>query len=795
MTAHETLPVLPLKNIVAYPGSFLTLLVGRSASVKAVEVAVRSRAKKLVMIAQKDPTIEEPEPADLYNMGTIGTITECHNDDSGNFEIGVEGLSRARVLEIIAEDGHLKARLRTERDIEPKSRSAQTLVTRILESFSRFAELNQSLPAGALENARQARTAGTMADLVASYTLRRVQDRQKILEATDVLERLESLQALLEEEIEVLEVEERIRQKVRRQVDRSQKEFWLREQLKAIHEELGTDLASEVEELRRKVDAKGLPSEVAEKVLREISRLERMPQVSPEGTVVRSYVDLVLSLPWHERSEERLDLSIAKEVLDRDHYGLQEVKERILEFLAVYSLVGRESRPVKGPILCFVGPPGVGKTSLGQSIARALNRRFVRISLGGIRDEAEIRGHRRTYVGALPGRIVQAMRTASTVNPVIMLDEIDKLGADFRGDPASALLEVLDPEQNHGFVDHYLEVPYDLSQVMFLTTANTVHTIPKALLDRMEVIEIGGYSEDEKVQIARRHLLPKQLRAHGIDPRYVEISERMFRYIINYYTHEAGVRGLERRLAAICRKAAKQLVEGRTARIRITPHKLIEYLGPPRRIYDRRPSTSQVGVALGMAWTEYGGDILPVEVMAIPGKGQLITTGRLGDILQESARTALTYARSRAAGLGIQQDASLTRDFHIHLPEGAIPKDGPSAGVAIVVALISSMTQRPVRNDVAMTGEVTLTGRILPVGGLKEKILAAHRSGLREAIIPKANLHDLADLPPSVRRELKFHLVETVDEAIGLALLQGDQGAPAQFLSAADEASAYEIGK
>ncbi len=777
MSSDERYPVLPLKNVVAFPGTFLTLLVGRPASVRAVERALE-QGKRILLLAQRDGGIDDPDPSDLYQVGTLGRIAEWRRGDAGNYEVGVEGLARARVCETYSGDEFLEASVKIEREAEPNPRAGQALARHLLESLSRLSELSPSFPSEALENVRRSKTLGFMTDMAAGYALRGVSERQRVLEAVPVRERMELLIALIEDEIEVLEVEQRIRQKVRRQVDRSQKEFWLREQLKAIHEELGTDLASEIDELRRRAEAKLMPQEVAEKVFKEIARLERMPQVSPEGTVARTYLELLLSLPWTERSEDRLDIAVAKEVLDSDHYGLQQVKERILEFLAVYRLTREKSGSVKGPILCLVGPPGVGKTSLGQSIARAMSRRFVRISLGGIRDEAEIRGHRRTYVGALPGRIIQAMRSAGTVNPVIMLDEIDKLGTDFRGDPAAALLEVLDPEQNHAFVDHYLEVPYDLSAVVFITTANSTHTIPKALLDRMEVIEIGGYSEDEKVQIARRHLLPKQLRIHGIDPRYIEISDRMFRYVIYHYTNEAGVRGLERRLAAICRKAARQLVEGRTARIRITPHRLLEYLGPPRRVHALRVATSQVGVALGMAWTEYGGDILPVEVISMPGAGQLITTGRLGEILQESAKTALSYARSRSKLLPEEAVPPQGTDFHVHLPEGAVPKDGPSAGVAIAVALVSAMVRRPVRNDVAMTGEITLRGRVLPVGGLKEKILAAHRAGLREVIVPKANEPDLLELPQSVRRELKFHLVETVDEVLDLVLLPSSEALP-----------------
>jgi ATP-dependent Lon protease len=626
-------------------------------------------------------------------------------------------------------------------------------------------------------------------------------------------DRLQHLSGVLANSLDMMETDHRVREKVRASIDKNQREFYLREQLKAIHDELASESGNEISELRDRLEKKGLPDDTLQRMLKELTKLERMPSISPEGTVLRNYIDWVLALPWSDRTADRIDLSLAEQILEEDHYGLAQVKERILDFLAVRQLTQRrraqeeaevavktDGRKAKGEerktkseapeepskpkapngdahnsqILCFVGPPGVGKTSLGQSIARSTNRKFVRLSLGGVHDEAEIRGHRRTYVGAMPGRIIHAMKSAETVNPVILLDEVDKMTADMRGDPAAALLEVLDPAQNHTFVDHYLDVPYDLSEALFIATANTLYNIPRALRDRMEVIEISGYTEEEKVQIARKHLLPKQVEAHGLEAGFLEVPDRMLHTIIRTHTREAGVRELERKLATICRKSARKVVQGRTTRVRVTPHNLEEFLGPARYRAEVESRQDQVGVATGLAWTEHGGELLPVEVATMPGRGGLTITGRLGDVMQESARAALSYARSRAKALNIDLDLLEKTDLHIHLPEGAIPKDGPSAGITMATALISAITDRAVRNDVGMTGELTLTGRVLAIGGLKEKVLAAHRAGIRCMIAPLANKPDWADLPRTVRRDIQFDWVESMDQVIKIALKSPD---------------------
>jgi ATP-dependent Lon protease len=655
-----------------------------------------------------------------------------------------------------------------------------------------------------------------MADLLAAHLLFDVQERQRVLEMTGQLERLQHMSGVLANAVEMLQTDQRIRDKVRASIDKNQREFYLREQIKAIHDELSGEGGNEIAELRDRIQAKDFPEEIGQRMLKEVNRLERMPSISPESTVLRNYIDCALALPWTERTDDRIDLPLAEQILEEDHYGLTPVKERILDFLAVRQLTLRRLATVEekaegsrqkaedgkkaakskiqslkskvepdlnpkseiqnpksshqGSILCFVGPPGVGKTSLGQSIARAMNRKFVRLSLGGVHDESEIRGHRRTYVGAMPGRIIQAMRTAGTCNPVMLMDEVDKMTSDMRGDPAAALLEVLDPAQNHAFVDHYMDLPYNLSDVLFIATANTLHSIPRALRDRMEVIEIGGYTEEEKVQIARRHLLLKQTEAHGLEPGFLEVPDRMLRAIIRTYTREAGVRELERKLATVCRKAARKVVQGRTTRVRVSSHNLEEFLGQPRYRHDVESRQDQVGVAIGLAWTEHGGELLPVEVAVMPGRGTLTITGRLGDVMQESARAALSYAKSRAAQLNINLESLEKSDLHIHLPEGAIPKDGPSAGITMAVALISAITRRLVCCDIGMTGEITLTGRVLPIGGLKEKVLAAHRGGLKRMIAPMPNKPDWHELPPTVRREMEFTWVENMDQVIAFAL-------------------------
>jgi ATP-dependent Lon protease len=762
-------PLLPLKNVVVFPRTVVNLTVGRPKSVAALEAALARTAGRLVVTAQRNASLDDPAPEDLYQVGTLVDIVKVNRQADGSVQIVVEGVRRVSLQKIMLLPTFLQARCS---DLpEQFDTTAGALMRHVAEEFERYARLNRSLSSEAVEQVQRAETAGRMADLLAAHLPVDLSVKQTVLETLSHKQRLERIAVALAGELDLQELEQEIRNRVRQQMERNQREYYLKEQLKAIHEELGSDLASEVEELNRRLEEKGLPEPVLARMKREVHRLERMNSSSPEANVIRTYLDFVLALPWRERSDDRLDVDEARRILDEDHYGLDLVKERIVEFLAVRQLVLRAGgESVRGPILCFAGPPGVGKTSLGRSIARAMGRKFVRISLGGVRDEAEIRGHRRTYVGALPGRILQAMRTAGVINPIILLDEIDKLASDFRGDPAAALLEVLDPEQNSQFTDHYLEVPYDLSQVMFITTANVLATIPRPLRDRLDVIEIHGYTEDEKVQIGRHFLLPKQLRQHGLAPRQLVVPEKTIAAIVRGYTREAGVRGLERAIATLCRKAATRVVKQPTLRFRVTTTNLVDYLGPPKFLTSAHLFESQVGVATGLAYTETGGEVLPVEVATMPGKGQLTITGRLGDVMQESARAALSYARSRAAALRIDRDFQEKLDLHIHVPEGATPKDGPSAGITMATALISALTGRPVRNDIAMTGEITLRGRVLAVGGLKEKTLAAHRAGIRRVIVPAQNRRDLAEIPRRVREEMEFHFVESMDEVLQLAL-------------------------
>jgi ATP-dependent Lon protease len=787
-------PLLPLKNVVVFPRTIVNLTIGRSRSVQALNASVDGD-RRLVVVAQKAVERDDPSPADLYSIGTLVEVRQVRRQADSTLQVEVEALRRVRLDGVADEEPTLLARVKYVSEKASNNRETEALMRHLAGLFEQYAGLNNKVPAEAVEHVRAAKHPGYMADLLAAHLLSDVHERQRVLEMADQSERLQHMGAMLTNSLDLMETDQRVRDKVRASLDKNQREFYLREQLKAIHEELASDGGNEIAELRDRLEKKGLPAETLQKMVKEINRLERMPSISPESTVLRNYLEWILSLPWSERTADRIDLPLAEQVLEEDHYGLTLVKERILDFLAVRQLTMRkrdeDNKPAaetpeidefsaykknrqQGAILCFVGPPGVGKTSLGESIARAMHRKFVRLSLGGVHDESEIRGHRRTYVGAMPGRIVQAMKTVGTTNPVVLLDEVDKMTADMRGDPAAALLEVLDPAQNHTFVDHYLDVPYDLSDVFFITTANTLYNIPKPLRDRMEVIEIGGYTEEEKVQIARRHLLPKQVEVHGLEPGFLEVPDRMLRAIISTHTREAGVRELERKLATVCRKAARQVVQGRTTRVRVTPHNLEEFLGPPRYRAEVESRHDQVGVAMGLAWTEHGGELLPVEVAIMPGRGSLTITGRLGDIMQESARAALSFARSRAAQLQIDLDALEKSDLHIHLPEGAIPKDGPSAGITMAVALISTITQRPVRGDCSMTGEITLTGRVLAIGGLKEKVLAAHRAGMKCVIAPLANKPDWMELPRAVRRDVEFTWVETMDQVINMVLLAAE---------------------
>jgi ATP-dependent Lon protease len=776
---RDRYPLLPLKNVVIFPRNVVTLLVGRARSIQAVEEALATD-RRVVVTAQRDVQQDEPLAEHLYPVGTLGEIVQVERQQGGNVQVVLEGLTRVQLTNIARDERLYTVRAAELPDIGADAAEARVLVQHVKELVGRYAESKNRLTAEVVDLVNRTDDGGQLADLLITQLISDVGQRQRLLESVDVRHRLEAVAVQLSGELDVISLEQKIKERVREQIDKNQREYYLREQLKAIHDELSGEAGNEINALREAIKAKQLPGDGEAKMLKEVARLEKMPAISAEGTVVRTYIDWVLSLPWHERSQDRLDLQVAEEILEAEHYGLKPIKERILEFLAVRKLTQEQGQRSRTAILCLAGPPGVGKTSLGMSIARAMSRKFVRISLGGVRDEAEIRGHRRTYIGAMPGRLIQAMKTAGTRNPVILLDEIDKMSSDYRGDPASAMLEVLDPEQNHTFVDHYIDMPFDLSDVLFITTANVLWNIPKPLRDRMEVIELDGYTELEKIEIAKRHLLPKQLAAHGLSAQHIEISDKLLHQVIRNYTREAGVRNLERQLATICRKAASLVVRGKNHRIRLTPNRLTEFLGNPRFGFEQRLGDNQVGVAIGLSWTEYGGEILPIEVVTMPGRGAVTITGRLGDVMQESAKAALSYARSRSQQFRIERDFQEKIDLHIHVPEGAIPKDGPSAGISIATALISALTRRPVRHDVAMTGEITLRGRVLAIGGLREKVLAAHRSGLRRVIAPADNQRDLTAIPREVAREMTFHWVEDMDQVVAEALelsADGESGA------------------
>jgi ATP-dependent Lon protease len=762
-------PLLQLRNLVVFPRSVATVTLPRASSIAALDEA--ADLENRIVVATRKPIGEDGnEDTGVYDVATLAEIIQVQRELEGDqAQIVVEGLRRVHIEHFQEVGAYQRVRVVELQERQRTGATVEVLVRQVNEMFERYAKLNRSVGAEVVATATKTESAGRLADHVISNLPLDPHVKQGVLETLDHQERLERVHLMLANEIDVLELDQRIRARVRQQMDKNQREYYLKEQLKAINEELGNDQASEIAELRQKAEEKQLPEAAATRLARELSRLERMPSSSPEANIIRTYVDLILALPWNERTEDRLDVDFAQRVLDEDHYGLDKIKERIVEFLAVRQLMARNDqlKEMKGPILCFVGPPGVGKTSLGRSIARALSRKFVRLSLGGVRDEAEIRGHRRTYVGAMPGRLVQAMRSVGCRNPVIMLDEIDKLASDFRGDPSAALLEVLDPEHNNAFSDHYLDVPYDLSEVMFIATANVLWSIQRPLLDRMEVIELGGYTEEEKLQIGRRYLLPKQMRQHGLGENQLIMSDRVLRLCIQQYTREAGVRNLERVIASLCRKVARRVVADEGARVRVTAQNLADLLGPQRYRHGRAVEESQIGVATGLAWTEHGGELLPVEVATMPGKGALIITGRLGDVMQESARAALSYARARADLLHIEKDFQDKYDLHIHLPEGAVPKDGPSAGVTMASALVSALSRRPIRNNVAMTGEITLRGRVLPIGGLKEKTLAAHRAGITQIIAPLENQRDLPDIPKKIRNEMEFFWVENMDQVLG----------------------------
>jgi ATP-dependent Lon protease len=761
----ELLPVIPLRdNQVVFPRNMLPLFVGREKSIRALE-----QGRQVLLVAQRDVSIEEPETTDLYTVGTVAEVMQIFRLPEGAVRIVIEGLARARVRSYVQEEPFLVAQVQLLEETREEGIELQALMRSVCRQYEEIVNLDRNVPPELLQGIRHIDDPGELADQITPNLPVKTDVKQDLLETLSSRRRLEKLTAVLSRETEILHIENEIRSRVDREISESQREFYLRERLKAIQQELGErdERLSEIEEFREKIAEAEMPPEVSERALKEVDRLEKMPFATPEAVVVRNYLDWLVTLPWARRTEDRLDITEAEAVLDEDHYGLKRVKERCLEFLAVCKLTGQ----MKGPILCFVGPPGVGKTSIGKSIARALGRKFIRVSLGGIRDEAEIRGHRRTYIGSMPGRVIQAIRQAGTRNPVFMLDEVDKVGADFRGDPTAALLEALDPEQNTAFSDHYLEVPFDLSDVMFITTANLLDPIHPALKDRMEVIHFPGYTEAEKLEIARRFLVPKQREAHGLSSDHLVITDEALVRLIREYTREAGVRNLEREIAAICRKIARRIASGNTDPIRVTADDVPGYLGPRQYRYGMAEEHDEVAVALGLSYTEFGGDVLPIEVILMRGKGNLMLTGQLGDVMKESAQAAHSWLRARAQQLGIDEEVFGRTDIHVHVPAGAVPKDGPSAGITIATALASAFTGRAVRKEIAMTGEITLRGRVLPVGGVKEKVLAAHRAGVKRIVLPEENDKDLEEIPDNVRGDLEFLFVKSVDEVLAAALV------------------------
>ncbi len=768
------LPLLPTRDVVVFPLMLMPLLVGRDLSINAVNEAL-SKDRLIFVTAQKDPQIEVPKADDIYHIGTVCMIMRMVKTPDEKIKIIVQGIARARIEEFLQFNPFMKVKISPirERPVTELSMETEAHIRLIRENLEKAASLGKPIPPEAIGLLASIEDPGKLADLVAPQLNLKTSQAQEILETIDPELRLKKVANLLLKEVELLTLQQKIQTEAREEMNRAQKEYFLREQLKAIQKELGEkdERQEEIEEFQKKIEAAKMPPDVRKEAEKQLKRLSKMHPDSAEAAVVRTYLEWLVELPWRKSTRDRLDIKKAKEILDEDHYNLEKVKERILEFLSVMKLKkDAKEKQTKGAILCFVGPPGVGKTSLGKSIAKAMGRKFVRVSLGGVRDEAEIRGHRRTYVGALPGKIIQGIKQAGTNNPVFMLDEIDKLGSDFRGDPSSALLEVLDPEQNYSFVDHYLGVPFDLSKVLFICTANVLHTIPAPLLDRMEVIEIPGYTEEDKIEIAKRYLIPRQLKECGLSPDEVKFSERAIVHIIRHYTREAGLRNLEKNIASVLRKIARRKAEGENGPFNVTAKTVERYLGPPKFLpEEERPSENEPGVAIGLAWTPTGGEIMHVEVAVVKGKGKLILTGQLGEVMKESAQAAVSYVRSRAKQLGIDEDFYYNSDIHIHVPAGAIPKDGPSAGITITCALISALTGEPVRNDIAMTGEITLRGRVLPVGGLREKSLAARRAGIYEIIIPKKNLRDLEDLPKYAKKDLKFHPVEHMDEVLKIA--------------------------
>ncbi|NUQ29622.1 MAG: endopeptidase La [Acidobacteriaceae bacterium] len=762
----QKLPMMPIRDMVIFPHMMTPFVVGRESSVRALEEALNGD-RRIFLATQHDATVDDPSADDIYQVGTIGNIVQSVKMPDGNIKVLVEGIERARATELNDEDGFFVATLRTGRTQLEMTPQVEGLVQKVHSLFEQYVKLQQSLNYETMAASVRLDEPAKLADMIAANLQLRIDEKQELLEVFAPELRLSRVADTLETAIEKLNMDRTIQSRVKRQMERAQKEYYLNEKIKAIQKELGRGEKSEFDDLKKKIEAAGMPKEAFDKAMQELKKLEAMPPMSAESTVSRNYLDWLLAVPWKKKSKEIRSIEHAEKVLNQDHYGLDKIKDRILEFLAVRQLV----KNPKGSILCFVGPPGVGKTSLGMSIAKATGRKFVRMSLGGVRDEAEIRGHRRTYIGALPGQIIQSMKKAGTKNPVIMLDEIDKMASDFRGDPASAMLEVLDPEQNNSFQDHYLDVEYDLSQVLFVATANVLHTIPGPLQDRMEILRLSGYTDIEKLEIAKQYLLKKQREGTGLTEKQVVFSDDALQDIIRSYTREAGVRNLEREIGNVCRKVARRVVKnGPKHKEEVTKDNISDFLGVPRFRESQVQEKSEVGLVTGLAWTEVGGSILQTEVQVLDGKGKLTTTGQLGDVMQESAQAALSYVRSRAHHLGLSKDFYRNIDIHVHVPEGAIPKDGPSAGITLATALSSALTKIPVRRDVAMTGEVTLRGKVLAIGGLKEKLLAAHRAGIFEAILPADNRKDLADLPDLLKNSMKMHFVENMDEVLQIAL-------------------------
>ena len=768
MELYETLPIVPLRDVVVFPHMMMPFVIGRPSSTRALEHAL-VKDKRIFLAAQHDAAVDDPQPSDIFTMGCVANIVQSLKLPDGNIKVLVEGIERARAVEWKEDKGFYRVVVKVIPKHKEAGVDAESTMSRVVSLFEQYVKLSNNLHYDAMIAAVRVDDPGKLADTIAAHLLVGVDEKQNLLEIISPVERLNRIAGILEAEVDKLQVDRRIQSRVKKQMEKAQKEYYLNEKMKAIQKELGRkdEKGNEVDDLKKKIDQARMPKETAEKAIQELRRLESMPPMSAEATVSRNYLDWLIAVPWYKKTKESRDLKRAEQILNEDHYGLEKIKDRILEFLAVRALVKKP----KATILTFSGPPGVGKTSLAKSIARSMNRKFVRLSLGGVRDEAEIRGHRRTYIGAFPGQIIQMMKKAGSMNPVFLLDEVDKMSMDFRGDPSAALLEVLDPEQNSTFLDHYLDVEYDLSNVMFICTANVLHTIPQALRDRMEVLQLAGYTEQEKVEIAKKFLAPKAIEGAGLTSQNISFLDEAFQAIIQRYTREAGVRNLEREISSICRKIARKVVvEGRAFSEEITATKVTEYLGVPRFRPTLAEESNEVGVATGLAWTEVGGEILVIEATLMPGKGRLTLTGKLGDVMQESAQAAMSYVRSKANEYHIPKNFTRTTDVHVHIPEGAIPKDGPSAGITLATALVSALSQVPVRKDVAMTGEITLRGKVLPIGGVKEKVLGAHRAGLKTILLPRDNEKDLADIPKNVLDALDIYMVDTMDEVLKIAL-------------------------